>query len=78
MFWDWEPSLSTKFICISYIPYAHCTKLSKYEGDFVQYLHHSCTLHSGNDPLHEVRGGTFCLWYYGGPQMVWILKHISF
>lgn len=34
----WELSLSTKLIHISYIPYAHCTKLSKYEGDFVQYF----------------------------------------
>lgn len=34
----WELSLSTKLIHISYIPYADCTDLSKYEGDFVQYL----------------------------------------
>lgn len=53
MSWAWEPSLSTRLIYISYIPYAHCTKLSKYEGDFSTTL--LAHLHSGDDPLHEVR-----------------------
>jgi hypothetical protein len=53
MSWGWDPSLNTKFIYVSHIPYTYIQPGSNIYTMFLVYLHFDCGLSSC-----ELRYGT--------------------